>query len=111
MSLTRRQLLAGVAGLAGGLILPPTLAENAEEARRWWALGGVPGYGPWQYSTVSFNAVRNDPIVFCRVRGRATLTGWEEHIDWVNPDYASNLRITRAPGGGFLMDFVGDGDA
>lgn len=105
--------MKGVVATTSGLLLAPvpTLEENAEAARRWWALGGLPGYGPWQYSTVSFNAVRNAPIVFFRVRQRTTPTGREEHVDWVNPDYASDLRISRAPGGGFLMDFVYDENA
>jgi hypothetical protein len=34
----RRTLFKGIAGLAGGLILPPSVAENAEAARRYWSL-------------------------------------------------------------------------
>lgn len=107
MSLTRRQLLVGAAGLAGTLILPPTLEENAEAARRWWALGGVPGYGPWNYSTVSFNAAGFEPLVLFGVRQRTTPMGQEENIDWVNPDHANDIRITHASGGGFVIDFIG----
>jgi hypothetical protein len=35
---TRRTILKGLAATAAGLILPPTLAENAEAVRRYWAL-------------------------------------------------------------------------
>jgi hypothetical protein len=38
----RRSLLKGVAALGAGLILPPSLAENVEATRRYWALGGIP---------------------------------------------------------------------
>lgn len=46
---TRRGFLHGIGVVVAGLILPPTLAENAEAARRFWALdqtmvsGHVPG--------------------------------------------------------------------
>jgi len=36
--MNRRDLLKGLAGIGAGIILPPTLAENAEAARRYWAL-------------------------------------------------------------------------
>lgn len=36
--MNRRSLLKGSLALATGLILPPTLAENAEAARRYWSL-------------------------------------------------------------------------
>jgi hypothetical protein len=35
---TRRGFLVGSAAVAAGLLLSPTLAENAEAARRYWAL-------------------------------------------------------------------------
>lgn len=39
MPIDRRALLRGVAGLAAGLILPPTLADNAGAVeRRYWSL-------------------------------------------------------------------------
>lgn len=38
MSLNRRALLTAALGAGATLILPPTLAENAEAARRYWAL-------------------------------------------------------------------------
>ncbi len=41
--MNRRDLLKGVAGLTAGLLLPSTVAENAAEARRYWALGAMPG--------------------------------------------------------------------
>lgn len=41
--MNRRNLLKGVAGLTAGLLLPSTVAENAETARRYWALGAMPG--------------------------------------------------------------------
>lgn len=34
----RRTLLKGIVGAGAALVLPPTLAENAESARRYWAL-------------------------------------------------------------------------
>jgi hypothetical protein len=44
--LNRRTLLKGLAAVGVGLILPPTLEENAEAARRFWALDAtmVPGW-------------------------------------------------------------------
>lgn len=36
--MNRRALLQGIAALSAGLILPPTLIENAEAERRFWAL-------------------------------------------------------------------------
>lgn len=36
--MNRRTFLQGIAAAAGALILPPTLEENAEAARRFWAL-------------------------------------------------------------------------
>ena len=38
----RRTLLQGIAALGAGLILPPTLAENVQASRRYWALGAMP---------------------------------------------------------------------
>lgn len=102
MSLSRRQLLAGAAGLAGSLILPPTLEENAEAAQRWWALGRVPSYGSWNPVTVTISDLN-----VMQIRHRTTPTGIEEHIDWVHPDYRDTLRITPAPRGGFTIDFIG----
>lgn len=44
--LTRRNFLRGAAGLSAALILPPSAAENAEAARRVWALGWPKGMSP-----------------------------------------------------------------
>ncbi len=42
--MNRRDLFRGLAGVAGGLILPPSVADAAESVeRRFWALGGMPG--------------------------------------------------------------------
>lgn len=38
MNLSRRSFLKGLAATAGALVLPPTLTDNAEAARRFWAL-------------------------------------------------------------------------
>lgn len=35
--MNRRNLFKGLAAVGAGLILPPTLAENAEAGRRFWA--------------------------------------------------------------------------
>ncbi len=40
--MNRRDLFKGLIGVTAGLILPPTLEENAEAGRRIWALGGIP---------------------------------------------------------------------
>lgn len=41
--MNRRELFRGLAGVAGALILPPSVADAAEEVgRRWWALGAIP---------------------------------------------------------------------
>lgn len=40
--MNRRNLFKGLAGVAGALILPATLEENAEAGKRIWALGGIP---------------------------------------------------------------------
>lgn len=37
--MNRRSLFKGLMGVAGGLILPPTLEENAEASKKIWALG------------------------------------------------------------------------
>lgn len=34
----RRALLQGLVGVTAGLLLPPTLDENTEAAKRYWAL-------------------------------------------------------------------------
>jgi hypothetical protein len=34
----RRSFLKGALGLASALVLPPTVTENAEDVRRFWAL-------------------------------------------------------------------------
>jgi hypothetical protein len=57
--MNRRALFKGLAGAATALILPPTLAENAEAGKRYWALGGIPkdeGLLSWQSDVVP-NAV------------------------------------------------------
>lgn len=57
--MNRRNLFKLAAGAAAALILPPTLAENAEAGKRYWALGGIPkneGLLSWQSDTVP-NAV------------------------------------------------------
>lgn len=36
--MNRRSFLKGLAGVGAALVLPPTLGENAEAARRFWAL-------------------------------------------------------------------------
>lgn len=42
--MNRRDLLRGVLGVAGGLVLPPSVADVAAEVeRRYWALGQMPG--------------------------------------------------------------------
>jgi hypothetical protein len=47
--MSRRSLLKGIAGLAAGaLILPPTLEENVEAARRYWALDRTMVASPWE---------------------------------------------------------------
>lgn len=38
MNISRRNLFKGVAGLTAGLLLPSTVQENAETARRYWSL-------------------------------------------------------------------------
>ena len=38
--MNRRALLQGIIGASAALVLPPTLAENAEATRRYWT-----GYG------------------------------------------------------------------
>jgi hypothetical protein len=41
--MNRRAFLKGLAGAVGAaIILPPTIADAAEEGRRIWALGGIP---------------------------------------------------------------------
>lgn len=40
--MNRRTLLRGLAGVAGGLILPAGVADAAEAGRRVWALGAMP---------------------------------------------------------------------
>ncbi len=40
--MNRRDLLKGVAGLTAGLVLPASVAENAEVAKRYWSLGAMP---------------------------------------------------------------------
>lgn len=59
----RRTILAGLAGLAGGLILPATLAETTEAARRYW-VGWSPVVAPPPFtSRVSqglFDAMAHD---------------------------------------------------
>lgn len=44
--MNRRNLFKGLAGVAAGLILPPTLEENVEAGKRFWALGGIPEERP-----------------------------------------------------------------
>lgn len=68
VTISRRTLLAGAAGSAG--LAGPTLAENAEEGRRWWALGAMPG------------CADPDPPVI--VIGHATrfLPGFDPFADW-----------------------------
>ncbi len=39
--MNRRTLLKGITALTAGLVLPPTLGENVEAARRYWALDGT----------------------------------------------------------------------
>lgn len=44
--MNRRNLFKGLIGVTAGLILPPSLAENAEAGKRIWALGGIPEERP-----------------------------------------------------------------
>lgn len=41
--MNRRDLFRGIVGVGAGLVLPPTVADAAEEVgKRYWSLGAVP---------------------------------------------------------------------
>lgn len=109
-TLTRRQVLAGA------LLLPPTLAENAAAGRRLWALdrtmtdGVLRGYGAWEVAHIGWSRHEGVTEDLLRVRRRRTPRGVQEEIVWVSPAVRDSLVIARAPGGGFLIDFRGEGD-
>lgn len=76
MPLTRRNLLAGAAALGATLILPPTLAENAEAARRYWALDRTMAGPPGWIMTPKFDASMSGvllPMVQTYEVGRALM--------------------------------------
>lgn len=70
--MNRRSLLQGIAGVVGGLLLPPSVADAAEEVeRRYWALGAMPGQqtfdidipvAEWMYSGFSFRVGERVPL-------------------------------------------------
>ena len=75
--MNRRQLLKGIAALGAGLILPPTLAENTETVRRYWALGAIPAPIPeWNFE---WNCVMRGPehLGLCGWQAAA----WRERLD------------------------------
>jgi hypothetical protein len=78
MNVSRRSFLQGVAGIAAGLILPPTLAENAEAVRRYWVLDRT-----MSGSTLTI------PTAGYRVIGRQ----WEVESFWA--DGTSEVRIVE----------------
>ena len=84
--MNRRDLFKGVAGLAAGLLLPSTLQENAAEARRYWALGPMPGYGEWRYQTVGMH-MGDDHQNLARIRHRTVPGGYRSEIVWVASGY------------------------
>jgi hypothetical protein len=67
MNLTRRSFLKGLAATAGALLLPPTLTDNAEAARRFW-----PGWSPTMV-------------------GGETVEYWDR--DWQSVTMARHLRL------------------
>lgn len=104
--MNRRDILKGIAGVAGGLLFPPSVVEAAKEGRRIWALGAMPGRDPriidvWQ----------QDFIVSGRFDADAEWTKrLIEHREGVFMFYAM-AQVTSAPGpavGFSRLHFIGD---
>lgn len=77
--MNRRDLFKGIAAMAGGLLLPPTLAENAETATRYWALGVI--REPMWVVTDITDGRRREPVFF-------------HFEDWGSPHYGDETRAT-----------------
>ena len=76
--MNRRDLFKGLAGVAVGLILPPTLEENAEAGRRIWALGGIPKIVEPDFS---FMDPDESPWHISAVRGDIFFERWARGFD------------------------------
>lgn len=93
--MNRRELLAGLAGVAGGLILPASVAENAEAGRRWWALGAIPErrvmglddvFPDWQEEIAARPLMRDAMTYDAMLRGALSESGMsveEQMTYWV----------------------------
>lgn len=109
MSLSRRQLLSGIAGVTGALLLPPTLVENVEAAgRRYWALdSAMLGYGPWEYQTIGAGVVGVDHHDIAKIRQRSVPGGHESEVVWFNADYHGSLAVVSEANGAITIEFKG----
>lgn len=80
--MNRRAFLGGLAGMAGALVLPASVTENAAEARRWWALGAMPGREVKGLDEL-FPAWREE--LAARPLGRYTMGVWTEELTEDDP--------------------------
>jgi hypothetical protein len=95
LTLSRRTILKGLAASAAALVLPPSLTDNAEAAKRFWALdstmlGPEPDWG-----------------MFGPYNSGASFGQWAEAYDTIDVSDASGIRrgdLIR------IVDFV-DGKA
>ena len=97
--MNRRALLRGMAAGAAGLLLPASVGEvTASVERRYWALGGVPGYCPDNYmETGRFDvlALRSgDSLSFSTADAQAAA----RHMEMYGEVLGVPLVITRANG-------------
>lgn len=98
----RRSLFKGIAGFGAALLLPPTLAENAEAARRIWALGGLPSATGGGTFTLSFHGHTNAPIGY-----KGTFESIQDAIDALKDTggIAYIPHVISLPGGVFALDY------
>lgn len=110
--MNRRNLFKLAAGAATALILPPTLAENAEAGKRFWALGAMPqprqemGFSsidryetPWNADDIMVLYDRNDDPHLVK---RSDLTHW----GWSSTPGTGNVMSYRSLDDGGLYIFA-----
>lgn len=105
MPLNRRALLTAALGAGTALILPPTLADNAEAARRYWALDQTMVPGSWldiPRGTGLWRTAGNRWVV--RVNWPDGV--WEQHLVVPERTGQTRLRLGRSDriGGAVVYD-------
>lgn len=97
--MNRRDLLRGLAGVAGGLVLPASVADVAAEVeRRYWSLGAMPGVE--QAGRISDAVIRYALLKEQFADGGRFITkvpyAVETVEEWVM--YHTIAQVTRTPG-------------